>query len=382
MDTNTLSKEQKLNNIKYLLVLLRSALNGTTPIEPNSSIDFNYIFKMAKYHNVASTVFYAVERLEKQPQEELFKKWQNLRNKNVHKNLVQAMEYQSVIKAFKEAKIEFLPIKGLPLCNLYPKPEYREMSDLDILIKNDLKDAGKAITEIGYNPVSVGEYHHDEYEKPPFMILELHRDIVPISSKFYSYYQDIFHRSKKIDNSRYKMTDEDFFIFNLVHLYKHYTTAGCGIRMIMDMYVQYKNLIPALNKRILEQELEKLGLTEFYKEIIEIADKWFGKGSLDSFSKAEMYILTSGAFGSSDNKLSNKHKGKTNTKYVISRLFPPVAEMKNIYLILRKYSFLLPFFYVGRLICAPFTKAKKIKNEIEYMKKNKGSSQCDMHPKS
>ncbi len=375
MDTKTLSKEQKLNNIKYLLVLLRSALNETTPIEPNSGIDFNYVFKLAKYHNVANTAFYAVERLEKKPPEELFKKWQNLRNKNVHKNLVQFMEYQSVVSALKKEKVEFLPIKGLPLCNLYPKPEYREMSDLDILIKNDLKDAGKAIVNIGYTPVSVGEYHHDEYEKPPFMILELHRDIVPINSQFYSYYQDIFQRSKKIDNSEYRMTDEDFFLFNLIHLYKHYSTAGCGIRMIMDMYVQNKNLLPTLSKRILEQELEKLGLTEFHKEITEIANKWFYNGKLDSFSKTEMYILTSGAFGNRENKLSNRHKGKTNTEYVITRLFPSVAEMKNMYVILRNHPLLLPVFYVGRLICAPVSKSKKIKNEIEYIKKNRGGSQ-------
>ncbi len=369
MSVNTLSKEQKLNNIKYLLMLLKSVLNETFPLEPNEEIDFDFLFRLAKSHNVANTAFYAVEQLENRPTGELFKQWQDIRNKNVHRNLVQTLEYQSIVDAFKKAGVEFLPIKGLPLCNLYPKPDYREMADLDILIKNDLKTAGEVIAQIGYSPVEVGGFHHDKFAKPPFMLVELHRDIVPLNSPFYSYYEDIFSRSKKADNCEYRMTDEDFFIFNLVHLYKHYSTAGCGIKMVMDMYIQHKYLYPTLNKRVLEEELEKLGLSDFLEKIIEIADKWFGKGDLESLSKEELYILTSGTFGNSKNVIANRKEGKSKGEYVITRLFPTSAEMKNIYGVLRKYPVLLPFFYVGRLICAPFTKGNKIKREIEYMKK-------------
>ena len=116
---------------------------------------------------------------------------------------------------------------------------------------------------------------------------------------------------------------------------------------------------------MLEEELEKLGLSDFLEKIIEIADKWFGKGDLESLSKEELYILTSGTFGNSKNVIANRKEGKSKGEYVITRLFPTSAEMKNIYGILRKYPVLLPFFYVGRLICAPFTKGKRIKRETE-----------------
>ncbi|MGN1130361.1 MAG: nucleotidyltransferase family protein [Ruminococcus sp.] len=369
MSNNNLTKEQKLNNIKYLILLLRSVLNESFPLEPNDEIDFDFVFKLAKSHSVANTAFYAVEQLENRPSGELYKEWQDLRNKNVHRNLVQTIEYQSVTEAFKKYGVEFLPIKGLPLCNLYPKPDYREMSDLDFLIKDDLSKAGEAVANIGYSAVEVGDFHHDKYAKPPFMLLELHREIVPINSSFYGYYEDIFQRSRKTDDCQYRMTDEDFFIFNLVHLYRHYSTAGCGIKMVMDMYVQHKYLYPSLNKKVLEEELEKLGLSEFFEEIIEIANKWFGKGDLKHLSKKELYILTSGTFGNSKNMIANRHKGKSKGKYVATRLFPPSKEMKNIYSVLRKHPYLLPFFYVGRIFSAPFTKGKKIKSEIDYMKK-------------
>ncbi|MGN1139055.1 MAG: hypothetical protein ACI4RM_06375, partial [Ruminococcus sp.] len=126
---------------------------------------------------------------------------------------------------------------------------------------------------------------------------------------------------------------------------------------------------PSLNKKVLEEELEKLGLSEFFEEIIEIANKWFGKGDLNHLSKKELYILTSGTFGNSKNMIANRHKGKSKGKYVATRLFPPSKEMKNIYSVLRKHPYLLPFFYVGRIFSAPFTKGKKIKSEIDYMKK-------------
>ncbi|MGN1138955.1 MAG: hypothetical protein ACI4RM_05860, partial [Ruminococcus sp.] len=126
---------------------------------------------------------------------------------------------------------------------------------------------------------------------------------------------------------------------------------------------------PSLNKKVLEEELEKLGLTEFFEEMVEIANKWFGKGDLKNLSKNELYILSSGTFGNSKNMIANRHKGKSKGEYVAARLFPPSKEMKNIYSVLRKHPYLLPFFYVGRIFSAPFTKSKRIKNEIDYIKK-------------
>lgn len=371
MKNNDLTKQEKLNNMAYLLRLLSSAIKQTFPPKPDEDTDFGFIYGFAKMHKVANTAFYAVEQLEEKPQKDLFKKWQDERNRDVHKNIVQTMEHQSITSEFKKQGIEYLPIKGLPLCNLYPKPEYRNMSDLDILIKSDLKKAGKIVQSMGYDVIQAGGFHHDEYSKPPFMILELHRDIIRVNTPFYKYYENIFDRCKRIDDCEYRMSDEDFYIFNLVHLYKHYSGSGCGIRMIMDMYLLNKKLEPQLDKEYLDKNLKQLGLTDFHDMISNIAEKWFGRVDVTEFSVEEMYILTSGAYGTDQNKFAHNHKGKNDSQYVLMRLFPPVIEMKNSFPVLRKYPLFLPVFYVIRLAKAPFTKRQKIKNEVNYMKNKK-----------
>lgn len=365
----------KFNNLCYLLKLLGCALNGTAPPEPDGDTDFEYIFSFAKEHNVANTAFYSVERLAKKPGQQLYKKWQNLRNKNYHKFLLQTMEYQSVTSEFKRAKIEFLPVKGLPVNNLYPKGEYRDMADLDFLIKGDLKRAGQAVASLGYTQELAGAFHHDEYSKPPFIKLELHREIVPIDSPFCRYYEDIFDRCNRLDDFEYSMTDEDFYIFSLVHLYKHYSSAGCGIRHFMDLYLLNKSLLPKTDRSYVAAELCKLGLTQFHRLASDIADKWFSDNPPQDFSGDELYILTSGAYGNSRNLLVNKRKGKTKLQLILSRLFPPVLTMQNIYPAVRRCVILLPLFYIKRIAVAPFKKRDKIRQEANfYLHNNNGDS--------
>jgi hypothetical protein len=202
------------------------------------------------------------------------------------------------------------------------------------------------------------------------MILEIHRDIVRIDSPFHKYYEDIFDRSIKVDDFEYKMTDEDFYIFNLVHTYKHYSTSGCGIRQIMDLYILNKNLLPQLDREYINNNLKEIGLLDFFNLASEIADKWFGKGDAEDFSEVELYILTSGAYGTTSNRMRNSHKGKSKGKYILTKLFPSVATMKSVFPILRKHYALIPVYYVRRIIVAVFTKREKIKTEFDYMKKD------------
>ena len=254
------STDRKKKNIGYMISLVSAAVNGHQPVEPTDDINFGIVYKFLKLHTLANTAFYAVEKLEHKPETELLKKWRDERNMGVHKNMIQTLEFAAFTDALKQNKIEYMPIKGFPLCELYPKPDYRMMSDVDVVVREkDMKKGGEIILGLGYSPVMVGSIHHDEYNKPPFMIIELHHDMVARDSRFFKYYEGIMDRAEKVGDYERKLSDEDFFIFVLVHLNKHFEDSGTGIRSLLDLHLLNEKSLPKLDREYVFSELEKLG---------------------------------------------------------------------------------------------------------------------------
>ena len=363
--------QRQLDNFSYLISLLSSAVNETAPEEPGENVSFKYIYSLAKSHEVLNTVFYSVERLKNKPEKELFDKWKNKRNEAFHRNMVQSDEFELIKNAFVKNGVEFMPVKGLPICRLYPKSDYRFMNDLDILVK-DTKRAGRVIETLGYTPKRVGATHHDEFIKPPFMLVELHRDLVGADSPYYDYYGGVFSRAKRKNESEYELSREDFYIYSLVHLEKHYKKAGTGLRSFSDLYLLNKRLLPDSDRKYIENELEKLGLGEFALKMSAVADKWFLKNDFKNLSKEELYILASGAFGTTQNKVNSVKGDKGDLGFILKRLFPSAKKMKWRFVWLRKYPFLLPYAYVYRIFRDGISRRKDVKAELSALKqKNK-----------
>ncbi|MCH5303560.1 MAG: nucleotidyltransferase family protein [Ruminococcus sp.] len=356
------SKKQ-LENFSYLISLLSAAINETEPQKPSENISFKYIYSLANAHEILNTVFYSIEKLKINSDNELFKKWKDKRNEAFHRNMIQTAEFELIKNEFTKNGVEFLPVKGIPLCELYPQSDYRFMNDLDILVK-DTKKAGAVIKTLGYSPKQVGETHHDEFIKPPFMLVELHRDLVRADSRFFDYYSDIFSRANKINEAEFELSREDFYIYSVVHIYKHYSKAGTGLRSFTDLYLLNKKWLSSLNTAYVEGELKKLGLSEFREKMSKIADKWFLHNDYKSFSDEELFILTSGAFGTTENKVNAVKGNKGKLAFVFKRLFPSPKTMKWRFPWLKKYPLLLPYAYLYRILRDGIKKREDAKAEL------------------
>ena len=366
------STDRKKKNIGYMISLVSAAVNGHQPVEPTDDINFGIVYKFLKLHTLANTAFYAVEKLEHKPETELFKKWRDERNMGVHKNMIQTLEFAAFTDALKQNKIEYMPIKGFPLCELYPKPDYRMMSDVDVVVREkDMKKGGEIILGLGYTPVMVGSIHHDEYNKPPFMIIELHHDMVARDSRFFKYYEGIMDRAEKVGDYERKLSDEDFFIFVLVHLNKHFEDSGTGIRSLLDLYLLNEKSLPKLDREYVFSELEKLGLTEFYEKMTAIGRKWFSDEDYSDFSDDEIYIIRSTAFGLDEYEYKNRKGDLSEAAFLKKRLFPSYAWMKDHYPSVRRFPPVLPFAYVYRIFRGLIKNRKKIKTEIEVLNEDK-----------
>jgi hypothetical protein len=170
---------------------------------------------------------------------------------------------------------------------------------------------------------------------------------------------------------------DDVYIYSVCHMYKHYSTAGCGIRFLADNYLFLKQENDKLNWKYVNSQLEKFGILAYEKDSRELAFKIFDEKEL---SESEIKMLETyincGIYGDVSVKLTKdieKIAGDDGSiadakkKYLFKRLFPDKKKMIADYRILEKKPYLLPFYYIYRLFKGAFNSKKTI-NEIKKVK--------------
>jgi len=381
-------KENMNQTIDYLIHLLKCGLTGEKPHEKPTAIKFEDILELAVFHSVANIAYISIEKLIDKPEKELSAKWGAIRNRAIIKGITQLHERDCIIKALTEAHIKIVPLKGCYMKELYPSPDMRIMSDLDIMMESE--NAGKVkevFTKMGYYCESFGVTNHDIYKKKPVMNVEMHYKLIDEELEFKvlsDYYQAPWDRVfQDSDNPfLYKMTWEDYYVYFIVHLYKHYRVCGSGIRSIMDIYVFLGKFKEQLNWLYIDDELEKLQLKQFKNKCEALAYHWFEEkitcvtdcGDNEQLLEIQEYIITSGIYGIAKNRINNNFQRKVNEnksskfRYVVGRICPAKKKMLYKYPLLKKYPQMLPFCWVHRLVRTIIFKKTTIKMELNAMK--------------
>lgn len=351
----------KLNsNEKYIITLLRSVLNNSIPPEKPEDVSFEKVYSTAKYHNIANMLFYAIEKLENKPTPELFKKWKEINYKCVSRDIIQKLELDKLLNSFEKNQIKNIVLKGFELKKLYPKSDMRFMSDLDILIsKKDAEKVSLLMNELGYKTISYGKEKDDVYFKDPIMNVEIHNVLFDVQYKEYnSLFKPLDEMKNIIPKTKYQydFSDEEFFLFLFIHTVKHYLSYGIGIRVVMDIYLYLKAKEKTLNWDYINNSLQKLELLEFFKVFNHFTKTWF-EDEEESEIDIEIgkYIFNSGTYGNDkNNRLNSLFSVKENNiekskmKSIFSLIFPSLEVMQVGYPTLKKFPFLLPFFFVIR----------------------------------
>ncbi len=210
----------------------------------------------------------------------------------------QLAELERLQKAFEEENIDYMPLKGCVLKKLYPSHELRAMSDADVLIRVEQYDRIKAVMErLGYKQTFNSD-HEYVWEKG-YVMTELHKRLVPsYNEDFYGYYGDGWQLAKLQKGHRYALSPEDTYVHLVTHLAKHYRDGGIGIRQMLDLWV-WEKANPKLDRDYVEQQLEQLGLLEFFRNVEKTLKVWFEDETGDELTeKVTDRIFGSGLWGS------------------------------------------------------------------------------------
>lgn len=170
----------------------------------------------------------------------------------------------------------------------------------------------------------------------------MHRQLVSSKErpKWYEYYKDVKSILIKDTNenretaansesnntsNQFYFSDNDFYVYFIVHTYKHFLNSGMGLRTVLDVYLYVSNLQEKLDFDYIEEQLKKLDAYDFEQTFRSIAFKMFGKNAKegnaaadelqDSFDDKEQDMLRESFDAKKQDKLCGSFDAKEQDKW-------------------------------------------------------------------
>lgn len=296
-------------------------------------------------------------------------------NQGILNNAAQQYYFEMITKAFEKNGIDYLPMKGMIMKALYPSADLRCSSDIDVYVGSENAEKCRPIMEsMGFENSSFGDlYPSDNYRIDKFSYIELHRKLINNKYKWQNECNKITDRIVKKQGHEYVMSDEDFYIFMICHIAKHVSFGGSGIRAVLDVWV-YLNKFKNLNWEHINSVLERCDLTDFHDNLIKLTRYWFENDAADEKIEAlSKYIALSGWNGNEEqfesarvNEIAGIETSRIRLKLksYMDAMFMTREFMEDRYKILKKYPFLLPYFWGKRAVNALIHKHETIKNVL------------------
>lgn len=349
-------------NERALINLIKNSLNGKKV--DGFDFDFEKVVSLSDKHGVFSIVYKNLLDLtdNDDAREKLKQKYGALVSQAINQ------EYYSdlIFDALDKNEICYLPLKGARIKNLYPAKIIRFSSDIDIFVKDsDKEKLDKVIKELGFK---FDHVYDDEisYVYPPYINVEFHTKLDYNTDE--NYYKNVWETLEKTSEFGYKFSDDDFYINFILHLYKHFSVGGMGVRSAVDVFILNREL--GLDREYINAELEKFNLVEFEKQFVNLAKVWFDdEPSTPLLEDLGDYVLNSGIYGNIENRTSSDMSEKhSKLGYFFLRVFPPYKDMIKSYPSLKKCPILLPFYWIARIFRSIFFRRDKIKSSVKAIK--------------
>lgn len=362
-----------------LTYLVSCSVNETKPgLSRVNAMNLQNIFRLAERHSLTAAAAFAIGQVMPLPDYFLEEK-----SKAVRKLALYEIESKRVFDALERNRIWYLPLKGSVLKHCYPKTAMREMTDVDILCDSSrMDDVLKIMKELGFTCKQFGKGVHDLYFKAPVMEFEMHKRLFsdyrqPVFSEYYQNIKDRLVQDAQA-SYRFRLSNEDLYIYLMCHIYKHYRYSGTGLRSLLDIYVFNKKYGGTLNRDYLTAELTKLRLLSFEAEITQLAKAVYsGKPVSETEKKEFMFFTESGCHGNNANftaqSLHNDDSGQSKRKYYLRRLFPGEAELKTANPFVYRHRFLYPALIVYRPVKGLIVHPKKLLKEYRRIKNFKST---------
>ena len=353
--------------------------------------DFASLYELCAEHNITAFADRTVSA--SSVDDNVRKSFSVERFNAIRANMLFTEETKIILDALEKNKIDHTVLKGRVLGSCYPESYLRQMGDVDILINaDDAQSVNRIMTDHGYQTESAGLFNDDVYKKPPFYKFEMHRTLFSDrknewhgqKTAWNEYYKNINKKLLAVEGMKYehKFSDNDFYIYFILHAVKHIRTAGTGIRTLVDLYYYLCSHTPDF--KAVENDLKALGVSGEERILRNLALKFFSpesKGStevLDDDEKAAFNdLLMFGAYGTRENFLEKRmHRlygddvtAVKKLRYAARRVFSIPEVYKERCPVLYKHRITRPLIFFVRVYNGLTTKRKRLLKEYKLIKK-------------
>ncbi|CUX71869.1 hypothetical protein BN3590_04496 [Clostridium sp. C105KSO15] len=351
---------------RYLITLLSAILNQKPSPELLRQPDWDKMFRLADYHNVAHAVYYGIMGLNVSMPQAIRQRFFNKYLEAVHRTGRLRTGENQVLALLERNNINCFVLRYSDIVKCYPIEEMccREFIEIGTDKKNEWL-ISKILENVDFEERKTEGRGHLYYRIPGTRVLCYNHSIFfsrPMCKYFKSLLTILPHR-KGYKHVR-EMTPDDQYIFLMSRLTDSYARGEICLNQIMDFWVFYKKYGEVFSWPYIYEKLNKLKIAEFSERLEYLILRWFGSGAgienTEIYDAMESYILTRGSEGReisaqllpliktvADCYARDRRTEKL--KKVIEWLFPDRRYMETIYPSLGNLEYLLPFFWLIRL---------------------------------
>ncbi|MBQ6660187.1 MAG: nucleotidyltransferase family protein [Lachnospiraceae bacterium] len=352
-----------------VLMLVRSCLTGEPYTVPDDS-DWEEIVGIGRKFHVSVMLSQGIRVSKATITSEIMKLLQLDALQELRIGRSQQEELKAIFTALEAEGVDHLPLKGTTFRYLYPKPEYRYMSDADVLIRPEQYPAiERVMTAMGYSFLADTE-HELTWVKNGRLKIEFHkRTVDPRYVGQWKYFGDGFSiASNKDGEHRFVWNAETDMLYAVAHMAKHFALEGGILRNLIDLYY--------LRRRVTDEDAYRRGLRtmdlEKFADIAQTAVSDWMEGREMTSKSGQLFemSLSDGLLEERSRQIlmaiDRQERGsESKFRTVLRKMFPPLKKMKNQYPTLRRMPFLLPFFWIGRLFGTVLFRRDRIRKNVD-----------------
>ena len=349
---------------KTIISLMNSFIyNKAFSIEDNAS--WKEIYYYSKIHSIAGIVGHALNTYYLNSDcvdDKILSRFKEQAIKDFGKMTLRYDQGLFIDSALSENKIDHVIFKGFVLREYYPVKELRVFGDIDILIKlKDRQKADEVMKNLGFE--TLHDWEPSFSYRKSISYIEIHTDLldtdISTGLKAREYFkEDTYKNIIRISDNVYEFNKEFHLIFLIVHIAKHCSSGGAGIKMFLDLALMIKNESD-LDWNKIELPLREMGMWHFASFVFAFLKEFFQIDipvKLDMITHDQLktfadYVFEAGTFGQHKRDSGSVQLMKSDTskvRTVIRRFFPSAKSIEKRYTYLAKYPFLLPVAWVHR----------------------------------
>ena len=199
--------------------LLKCEINDI-PVEFENGFEFDKaaLFDIAKKHDLSHLIADVLIKNNIITEKDgIFKTVRKEKLQAVFRETQISFDSQKIFDVFEKEKIDYLPMKGLIISELYPESWMRTSCDMDILVREeDLDRASEALIKDGFTTDGKKNFH-DKHFYSEKTHLELHFNILENDPKTDRTLAKVRENCVKFSGCRYRETNEFFAFHHIVH---------------------------------------------------------------------------------------------------------------------------------------------------------------------